>query len=199
MTGFPPPSSGRGLWGNFTRHPIWAAVIAGLIVAGVLGVIHHFSTPSGASAISGSTPSGGSSPVPTSSGSAAGSSFSGSIASESLPRSLVGRWQGTVIQYNTSQQYPASLSFYSAPVGSPVGQSMYSTLECGGTLRLMAVDGNTIQVTEYITQQPTGMNKCITPESLSITFNSDGTLTYQELSDSTTPVTVIGQGTLHRS
>jgi hypothetical protein len=46
MTGFPPPNSGRGLWGNFTRHPIWAAVIAGLIVAGILGVIHHLSTPS---------------------------------------------------------------------------------------------------------------------------------------------------------
>jgi hypothetical protein len=70
MTGFPPPTSGRGLWGNFTRHPVWSAVIAGLIVAGILGIIHHFNTPSGnnppgASGTPGSSPSGGSSSVAT--------------------------------------------------------------------------------------------------------------------------------------
>jgi hypothetical protein len=115
----------------------------------------------------------------------------------SLPESFVGKWRGTALQYNTSQSYPVVLSFYSALIGSPVGTSTYPTLKCKGALRLRAVDGKKIFVTEYITENLN--SACGTPDPLSLQLNKNGTLTYQELSGYTDFATVIGQATLRRS
>lgn len=61
MTDFRPPGMGRGFWSNFTRHPLWSAVIAGLIVAAILSTIHHFTSSQSTSKSSGSPEGPGSS------------------------------------------------------------------------------------------------------------------------------------------
>jgi hypothetical protein len=174
-------------------------VIGGLILAGILALIHANTSSQGAGAPGSATPTVGgpsvvhspneasTSPVPRPSEPSPGS----------LPESFVGKWSGTALQYNTSQSYPVVLSFYSAPIGSPVGASTYPTLKCKGKLRLRAIRGKKIFVTEYITENLN--SACGTPDPLSLQLNKNGTLTYQELSDYTDFATVIGEATLRRS
>jgi hypothetical protein len=170
-----------------------ATVIGSLIVAGLLGLFHGVvRSPGGPGPPGSATPTGGGPPVSTSHVPSPNEPAPGS-----LPGSFVGKWSGNAVQYNTSQQYPVILSFYSAAIGSQVGMSNYPTLKCSGTLLLRAIEGNKIFVTEYITENVD--SACGTPDPLSLQFNKNGTLTYQELSDYTDLATVIGEGTLKRS
>lgn len=117
-------------------------------------------------------------------------------SAESLPRSFNGSWSGDVLQYNTDQDYPAILKFYSAPVGSPVGTSDYPTLGCSGKFRLTEVTPTKILVMEYITNNP--RNTCVLTDIISLQLNADGTLTYRYLPNGSNSV-VEGQGTLRHS
>jgi hypothetical protein len=145
---------------------------------------HPSHAPTGSTSPSSNPPT---SPAPSLSGPSPGS----------LPESFVGKWHGTALQYNTSESYPVILSFYLAPIGSPVGTSIYPTLKRKGALRLRAIDGKKIFVTEYVTENLN--SRCATPDLLSLQLNKNGTLTYQELSDFTDFATVIGEATLRRS
>jgi len=189
-----PPGSGRRAWYKLTHHPVWSAVIAGLIVLAVVALVHKV-TNSGAP--------GSPSPGPSSTGGQSGtSSPSPTVTPPSptpsspsrLPRVFVGKWQGSIVQYNTSSRYSAILSLRSGSVGSPVGTSKYPALECEGTLRLQAINGSKVLLTEYITEQLGA--PCVTPQPLALKFNKNGTLTYQILSDDTDFAKVLGQGTL---
>ena len=147
-----PPGPGRRAWYNLTHHPIWSAVIAGLILI-TIGALVHKITSSGTPG----PPSAGQSPTGAASGSYSPSPTTNPPSPtpsppSKLPQDFVGKWQGSIIQYNTSQRYTAILSLYSASIGSPVGMSIYPALECKGTLRLNAIDGGKVLLTEYVAE-----------------------------------------------
>lgn len=48
MSESPPPNSWQRFWNHITHHLIWSTVIAGLIVAGIIGIYHSLTASSGA-------------------------------------------------------------------------------------------------------------------------------------------------------
>ena len=173
------PNSGRRWWDKFTHHPIWAAVIAGLIVAGILGIIHHFGTSSSTTGPLRTAPSEGSSFLGSPAAPSPSLGSPAALPPSKTPDSLIGRWSGTVLQYNTSQDYSAIVDLYSASIGSPTGTVSYPTLGCSGELRLISIDVSMVLVTEYLTNNPN--NVCVSTATLSLQLDGKGAIIYRWL------------------
>ncbi|MEO5875493.1 MAG: serine/threonine-protein kinase [Streptosporangiaceae bacterium] len=92
-----------------------------------------------------------------------------------IPKEFLGRWKGTVLQFDGNEKYPVQINLRQGEAGETVGTVKYRSLGCEGTLRLIQVRPDTLRLTEYITIN----GGCDTPVNLTLTFRAAKKLTYR--------------------
>jgi eukaryotic-like serine/threonine-protein kinase len=114
-------------------------------------------------------------------------------ARNAIPADLLGTWVGDLHQEDIDRTYPTAVSLTGGRVGAVVGTVDYPAPGCSGELRLTAVTGAEIGVTEKITK---GSEDCLNPIPLRLSAQA-GALRYRAVTDGgdNPPVT----GTLSRA
>ncbi|HRQ39775.1 MAG TPA: S8 family peptidase [Chloroflexota bacterium] len=70
---------------------------------------------------------------------------------QGIPMNYVGVWSGQGTQINPTNSWSVLLTLTEGNIGTIVGSIAYPSLRCGGTLRLLGVNNNSIELLEDIT------------------------------------------------
>ena len=88
---------------------------------------------------------------------------------------LLGAWEGEVFQPGYGS-WSVSLNVAKDTVSNQVaGEVAYPSLNCGGSWTLKGAEDNKFNFTEQITY---GTNNCVVTSDVSVTYNQDGSLSY---------------------
>ena len=93
---------------------------------------------------------------------------------EFVGKEIVGNWEGTA--YQGSSSYSVDLSVMKDPNANHVSATVtYPSLSCGGDWTFKSAESSRYNFTELITY---GTNRCIASGDVGVTYNQDGSLSY---------------------
>lgn len=101
---------------------------------------------------------------------------------EQTPANLVGRWRGDVSQTG-SGAWVADIDVHGGAVNSVIGSGTYPILECSGTLTLLRVARDSIDVMVTMTHGNVGVT-CLPRHFATLEPATDGSLVYRDSQDS---------------
>ena len=101
---------------------------------------------------------------------------------EQMPADVVGHWRGDVSQTGGGV-WVADIELRDGAVNSVIGSGTYPILECSGTLTLLRVVGDSIDVMVTMTHGNVGVT-CLPRHFATLEPATDGSLVYRDSQDS---------------